>query len=218
MWVSKGSGEPKRCGAPHSKKEARLEIGDEMGFNEWMRPNRAVFLCFTLLVAIVHVVSAMAPRPQPTEWSEAESRQGFALLYNLAGQQSELRDIFVIKHAGDEVKQIGHDISELNAEIHKALEKRFPGDTGVKKWGDGLPTAETQSRGFIQSVVTKRLMDRSGEEFETELMLTQTSALDYTSALLALLADVEKDNDFKKQLESWNKTVEKLQRRVRARF
>src|SRR3954470_2274348 len=141
-----------------------------------------------LLVALTPPLRAADPTT-----TEQASRHGYALLFDLLGDEQNVSKLLIVKRDRPELKKLVKEISTASGKAHKELEKLDK--HGINLKDQGLPTAETQARKSISHEKGKTLLAEKGSDFEIALLLTQNEALTYGSHLAQVVAKGETDAD-----------------------
>ena len=153
---------------------------------------------------------------QPPTVEDINRNQGLALLYDLLNSESQVAQIFTIKSASDPVKAVVNDIQAAAKDGAAMLKARAKADAFVNLTDTGLPNVEVQTRKRIAWATTGQLLLASGEQFELDLLLTQTKATNYAASLAATLAAAEDDKQHAQKLKDLGDRFSKLQQRVDA--
>jgi hypothetical protein len=125
-------------------------------------------------------------------WRQARARnEGYSLLYQLLGQESDVGKILIIKHADPPVADIIKEIASTCDEARKELDVFHEKDRHLSFEMANLPEFEQKTRAAIQSTVTKQLLFSSGKTFEKRLLLTQVESMNYAAHLAKVLQDQE---------------------------
>lgn len=162
-----------------------------------------------LLLACALALSGCAESVKPPSANGGLFRQkneGYSILYHLMSQESDVAKIFIIKHASDQVGDVVKQVA-ATCQAAKAQMDEFPRkDNRIEYDVSDLPYIEQSSRDLAQKADTKALLERSGKEFELELVFTQAQAMMYARDLCDALAGDEDDplrkaflNDLSKQ-------------------
>jgi hypothetical protein len=161
---------------------------------------------------IVALASTQAP---PAAHAAARpSRHGFALVYGLLGQQKDVAQLFLIKDARPELKELIEEIALVSGQGHERLEKLAEADPRLNLKDPGLPAAEVAARKAATDARTKQLLGASGKELELQLLLAQNEALGYLGHLTAVLARAEPDPERAEFLKALWKDLARVQKGV----
>jgi len=165
----------------------------------------------TLLVSgCVHVASA----DDPPHHSASAHGHGYALLYDLLGDERNVSKLLIVKRGRPELGVLIKRISNICGEAHEHLEKFAQADPNVDIKDQGLPPAEVETRKQISSTRGKELLADKGKEFELQLLLNQNEALTYGSHLAATLAQGEESSTRAEFLRKLSSDLVQLRRRV----
>jgi hypothetical protein len=127
-----------------------------------------------------------------TAWHQARVRnEGYSLLYQLVGQESDADKILIIKHADPPIADIVKEIANTCGQARKELDRFHETDRRLNLKMTDLPEIEQKARAAIQSTVTKQLLFSSGKTFEVRFLFTQAEAMNYAAHLAQVLHDQE---------------------------
>jgi hypothetical protein len=140
------------------------------------------------------LVSCASPPPTPPPRAGgAPGSHGYALLYELLGQEKDVDKLLVVKRERDDFEAVIDAIAEVSARAYEDLGELGEADPGLNLTDTGLPAGERAAREAIESAKTKTLLTENGEEFEIQLSLAQSQALGYMTGLSEALASAEAD-------------------------
>jgi hypothetical protein len=162
---------------------------------------RWAWACGTLIVCALVVTgcSTIQTILPITAWHQARVRnEGYSLLYQLVGQESDADKILIIKHADPPIADIVKEIANTCGQAKKQLDLFHQEDRHLNLEMTDLPEIEQKSRAAIQSTVTKQLLFSSGKTFEVRFLFTQAEAMNYAAHLAQVLHDQE-DNPVRKE-------------------
>jgi hypothetical protein len=145
-----------------------------------------------LLAALLLVACQSAPPPAAPRTGSASSH-GYALLYELLGQQKDVDKLLVVKRERADLRELIGAIAETCGAAYERLAALGEADPRLNLVDTGLPVAEVASREGIADEKTKLLLTESGKEFELQLVLSQLQALTYATHLSEVLARAEPD-------------------------
>ncbi len=147
------------------------------------------------LAAVALVVSSCAaPPPVPAPSSgERVSAHGYALLYDLLGDEKNVSKLLIVKRERDDFEAVIDAISEVAGDAYDRLGAFGETNPSLNLSDDGLPLAERAAREAIADAKTNTLLDASSEEFEIQLALAQNEALGYLTGLTQVMASAEPD-------------------------
>ena len=144
-----------------------------------------------VLLLLIGCASTERPAPlQPTGRSALDGH-GYALLYDLMGDEKNVSKIRFIKHERPELRELIIEISTRCNHAHKALEAFGKADPSLNLKDLGLPADEVVTRKAISKSKTSALLHGKGKEFEVQLLLSQSEALTYGTHLSKILIPVE---------------------------
>ena len=118
-----------------------------------------------------------------------------ALLDDLLGDEKNLNKILIVKHNSDELGKLVDDISKSAAENAKMLEALAKTEPGLNLKAIDLPPGELATRKAISKTKEGLLLHSKDAEFQFQLLLTQTEALNYGAHLAMVVADNESRAD-----------------------
>lgn len=144
-----------------------------------------------LLTASLGCASAGAPRRPPDE--PAASAHGFALLYQILGQERQVSKLLMIKEERDELETVIDAIDSICDAAYERLEELAKQRPRLDLSDTGLPADEVRTRLAIAATRRDQLLAATGREFEMQLLWTQNEALTYASHLADTLARSEPD-------------------------
>jgi hypothetical protein len=158
------------------------------------------WVCGTLIVCALAVTGcSMVQKVLPsTVWRQARVRnEGYGLLYQLLGQESDAAKLLMIKHADPPVADLIKEIANTSGQAKKTLDQFHGKDRHLSFEMTNLPQIEQKTRAAIESTVTKRLLTSSGKKFEVRFLFTQAEAMNYAAHLAKVLHDQEDNPDRK---------------------
>lgn len=138
---------------------------------------------------------------------------GYALLFDLLGNEKDLSKLLVAKREREEVRELVKEISDVTGRAHQQLES-FARSAGLNLKERGLPWAETETRAAISKTRAKELLIEGGKEFELRLLLSQNEALTYGVHLADTIGRREADPDRAKFLRDLSAELTRLQQKV----
>jgi hypothetical protein len=172
-----------------------------------------LFASFCLVNTGCQLVSAKSKPPkQPPFAGTNDAAGGYALLFSLSGDESDLSKLKWIKHEGGEVKMLMDAIAATNRAVHKKL----AGWQDIDTRDDKLPAAEKAARKAISHFKTSKLLHSKGNELEVELLLSQNEALTYGAHLALVLSTSDVDRQRAAYFAEVYRDVLTLQRKVQA--
>ena len=161
---------------------------------------RRTWFTGTLLgCALVVTGCATIQQVLPTKaWHQARVRnEGYSLLYQLLGQESDVAKILIIKHVDPPVADLIKAIASTCDQAKQELELFHKTDRHLNLTVPHLPEIEQKTRAAIESTETKQLLFSSGKKFAGRLLFTQVEALDYAAHLAQVLHAQEANPDRK---------------------
>jgi len=141
------------------------------------------------------------------------SSHGYALLFDLLGDEQNVSKLLIVKRDGPELKKLVKQISEFSGKAHKDLEK-LAKHANIDLKDLGLPDAETQTRKSISREKGKTLLAEKGDDFEFALLLTQNEALTYGAHLAGVLAAGESQSERMRFLQRLSSDLTHLRQEV----
>jgi hypothetical protein len=144
-----------------------------------------------LLVASLGCASSDAPSRTPEV--HVSSGHGYALLYEILGQERQVSKLLLIKVERDSLQTIVDAIAKNSGEAYERLEALAKADPGLNLTDTGLPSEEVRTRKAIAATRQDQLLAASGRELELQLLLTQNEALTYMAHLADTLSRSEPD-------------------------
>lgn len=143
--------------------------------------------------------------------------QGYALLSDLTGDESDVSKLKWIKHESPDLKLLTDQIAGTNRAAHKELEA-WQKAGGLDLKHDGLPWAERAARKAISDYKSHRLLHSKAKELEIELLLSQNEALTYGAHLALVLSTSETNTNRAAALARIYSELLTLQHKVQATF
>jgi len=147
---------------------------------------------FTFLLVIC-VSGCVAPAP-PVASAHPNARvtdSGYALLYDLMGNEKDVSKLSIIKHERPEFHDLIRDISDRCGAAYDLLGDFAKADPSLNIKDQQLPLAEMQTRQREGKARGADLLTDKGRNLELQLMLTQNEAITYASHLSAVIAESE---------------------------
>ena len=153
---------------------------------------------FTALCLVVATAAGADSKSKPVP---ATDHHGYALLYDLLGDEKNVSKLLIIKRDRPELKNAVKQISERAGKAHKELEQFFKKSNEAILKDQGLPAAEVETRKSISKEKAKALLAEKGPEFEFTLLLSQQEALTYGAHLAKTIAAMETEPERAKFLQ-----------------
>ena len=141
-----------------------------------------------MLATSLACASTQAPRP-PAE--AGDSRHGYALLYEILGQEKQVSQLLIIKRDREALGAVIDAIAETCGTAHERLAELAEQRPRLDLTDTGLPADEVQTRELIAATRRDLLLASSGKELELQLLLTQNEALTYAAHLADALSRSE---------------------------
>ena len=151
---------------------------------------RRVLTLVLLAASIGCASSGVASRTQELH---ASSGHGYALLYEMLGQERRVSQLLLIKGERDVLETVIQAIAETSGKAYERLETLAKADPGLDLVDTGLPIEEVQTRQAIAATRRDQLLAASGRELELQLLLSQNEALTYMAHLADTLSRSEAD-------------------------
>ncbi len=159
--------------------------------------------------------SGEAEKGKSDEDKKAEIRNNAAsLLADLLGDEKNVSKILIIKHAAPGVEKLVKEIAKTAGDEADELEKMANGGKSLNLHAMELPPGEAATRSAISRTKEHDLLFSSGTEFELDLLLTQTDALEYGSHLARVAAANAASPEQEKQFHAMDVALEGLFHRV----
>lgn len=137
-----------------------------------------------------------------------------ALLYDLMGDEKNLSKVLLIKHPSEQLRKLVKDISSAAGEGVKMLDSMAKKEPGLNLKQTDLPRGETATREAISKTKEHALLHSADAEFELQLLLTQTDALNYGAHLAQVAAANESEAESRQKLSSLSAQLTALQEQV----
>jgi len=132
-----------------------------------------------------------APAEPPK--APAASGHGYALLYEILGQEKKVSQLLVIKEDRKALGAVIDAIAETCGKAYQRLGQLAERSPRLNLSDNGLPAEEIRARELIQQTRRDLLLASSGRELELQLLLTQNEALTYAAHLADTLSRSESD-------------------------
>ena len=167
--------------------------------------------------ASLHETSSVTPSPPNARGSSNSPLQityGYALLFELLGDEKNVSKLLIIKRERPELRDLIRDIAQRCGTGHEELERFAKADPTLNLKTNGLPAVERGTRDAIGKTKAKQLLTESGKEFELRLLIAQHEALTYGSHLAATIAKTEANAQRGQFLRRLSSDLEVLENRV----
>lgn len=161
--------------------------------------------------------SGKTPTANATEANNANlpiRNNAVALLDDLLSDEKNVSKILIIKHNSDELGKLIKDISETAGNGAKMIEEFSKSAGGLDLKRLDLPPGEAATRKAISKTKEHLLLSSKDAEFELQLLLTQTEALNYGAHLAMVIADCEKDPNGTREFLRLSSQMRELDERV----
>jgi hypothetical protein len=147
-------------------------------------------LTSALLAVALGCAGAGAPsRPQEA----VASGHGYALLYEILGQEREVSNLLIIKEEREALGTVIDAIAKTCGTAYERIEELAEEKPRLDLSDTGLPVEEVRTRQAIAATRRDQLLAASGTEFDLQLLWTQNEALTYAAHLTDTLARSEPD-------------------------
>src|ERR1700694_607743 len=121
-------------------------------------PFRRLAIPYSILLFAIFLAGCGAFRPRvQAQPQPGETEHGYALLFDLMGDEKDVAKLRFIKHERPELKELVKEISRTCGEAHKQLQAFGKGDAGLNLKSPGLPAAEVDTRKAIGKTKEKAL-------------------------------------------------------------
>jgi hypothetical protein len=141
-----------------------------------------------------------------------------ALLNELLNEEKQVSMILIIKRESPELNRLIKDIAETAAEGAKRLQSMAKNDSGLALEKPDLPPGEQATRKAVAKTKQHLLLHSKDAEFEFQLLLTQTEALNYGAHLASVAAENEPQSDRARELSDLAARLTQLYEQVIARL
>ncbi len=188
-----------------------------------LHPLKAIpFLCCCLLCGcqLFQSKPQSLPDPPAAEVSTNKSvdlptrNNALALLDDLLNDEKNLSKVLLVKHHSDQLGTLVKEISKTAAQGAKMLDSMAKKDTRLDLKRFDLPQGEMATREAIAKSKEHTLLHSADAEFELQLLLTQTDALNYGAHLAQVAALNESEEQNRQKLLSLSAQLSALQEQV----
>ncbi len=131
----------------------------------------------------------LTPATSPAAARKLEVRNNaVSLLYDLTQDEKNVSKVLIIKRNSKELGELIKAISKTSGDAGKRLEQLAKDDPDLKLHALELPAGEKATRDSIAKTKEHELLFSSGDNFQFQLLLTQTDALSYGWHLAGIAA------------------------------
>jgi hypothetical protein len=153
-------------------------------------PTRLFLVLLPLFLASACAQTRPPPDAQP---AGAPGGSGYALLYELLGQEKDVSKLLIVKRERDDFEAVIDAIAETAGRAYDDLGELGEADPSLNLTDTRLPAGERAAREAISASKRNALLTESGGEFELLMTLAQGEALGYWVGLAESLSKAEPD-------------------------
>jgi len=135
---------------------------------------------------------------------------GYSLMYDLFNDEKDVSVLRFIRPEQTDIKDLTKTISSASKTAAQELEGFARRDPSIHLHDLWLPPGEVATRDAISKTKEKALLTKKGREFELNLLLTQTEALNYAWHIAAVTARYEPDPERARALNDLAHEMEDL--------
>lgn len=181
---------------------------------------RLLMLCFGAGLVCGHANAQKSAPPNPAiDKNKIEVRNNAAsLLADLLGDDKNVSKILIIKRNSAELGRLIKAISKTAGNGAEQLETLAENDSTLNLHALQLPPGEIAARAAMSKTREHELLFSSGEKFELNLLLTQTTALDYGSHLAKIAAENSSSPEQQRRFHSLEVALNSLLQQVIAKL
>lgn len=179
----------------------------------WVR-HRNTYCIFVLPILVLTGCVFNAPSSGIPHPSPGAAGHGYALLFDLLGDEKNVSKLLIIKRERAEFRDLIKQIAERSAAAHKQLGAFAKADNRLNLKDRGLPALELATRESISKETGKQLLTVKGKDLELQLLLTQNEALTYGAHLAAVTAKSEGNPERAQFLRQLSSDLANLQQKV----
>ncbi len=180
-----------------------------------MHRNRATAgLLVALLLTAAPLARGAAPELSHVKIRAQDRSDGYALLYELAEDESAVDKILILKSASTNTTAMINEIAQNARKARQQLEAYAAADRHLRLGEKHLPLIEQKTRDDIGVATRNELLFSSGKNFELRLLFTQAQAMQYGAHLARVLRDHEDHSDRRDYLDAMAREWDELYRRV----
>ena len=166
------------------------------------------------MVLLSSCQSTPKAKPDLQNQSSTVVAHGYALLFDLMGDESNVSKLLIIKREHKVLQGLVKEISKTCGEAHKRLKDFGKMDRALNLKDQGLPPAEVAARKAIGKTKAKALLTDHGKDFEIQLLLSQSEALTYGSHLALITAEADGNPQQAQFLRELSQELTRLQANV----
>jgi hypothetical protein len=175
--------------------------------------------CLLLATVLAGGCATVSDRPAPSARGPnaeklAVRNNAASLLYDLLGDEKDVSKVLLIKLHTRQLSELIKAISATARDNRKLLEDMAKNDPQLNLQLMDLPAGEKAARESEGKSKEHDLLFTSGKEFEFNLLLTQTEALNYGWHLAKVAAENSARPEEVQQFTSLYQTLEDLYRQV----
>ncbi len=189
------------------------------------------FLRMTILLALLGLCGCQSPHAV-THTSETAAPAGsgkksfdltirnnsLALLSDLLNDEKRVDMVLIIKRETPGLKRLIQEISETAADGAKRLQTLAKNDPDLILSKTDLPPGERAARKAVSKTKESLLLHTKEAEFEFQLLLTQTEALNYGAHLALVAAENEPRTAIAREFSDLSARLQRLNEQVIARL
>jgi hypothetical protein len=143
-----------------------------------------------------------------------QRNQGYALLYKLMQDESNVEKLLYFKHADEPIAGLVKEISTFANDALRQLDDFSKADKHLTYDINALPAVERQTRELTAKADAQALLTSSDKPFELNLVFTQSQAMGYGTDLAKASVQYETDPARKAFLTSVSKRCEQYRQRL----
>jgi hypothetical protein len=181
---------------------------------------RLIMFCLFAGLSCGQAITQNSPPPNPApDKSKIEVRNNAAsLLSDLLSDEKSVSKLLIIKHNSAELGRLIKAISKTANDGAEQLEALAKNDKTLNLHALQLPPGEMATRAAMSKTREHELLFSSGQKFELNLLLTQTTALDYGSHLAKIAADNSSSPEQQRRFHSLDVALNTLFQQVVAKL
>src|ERR1700686_5445315 len=181
---------------------------------------RLIMFCFFagLSCGQANAQNSAPPNPAPDKIKIEVRNNAASLLADLLGDEKNVSKLLIIKHNSAELGRLIKAISKTANDGAEQLEALAKNDKTLNLHTVQLPPGEMATRAAMSKTREHELLFSSGEKFELNLLLTQTTALDYGSHLAKIAAENSSSPEQQRRFHSLDVALNALFQQVVAKL